>query len=213
MTLCELFCAVCEERYFHLHPSEVSYRIRRVGRRTVHILFEWSHGMEDWLGNLDFCPVRTVLSGERLLVHRGFLRAYLAVRERLHCALSDGAIGRLIVGGYSHGAALCALTVADTHALCQARGIEVAGVGFGAPRVLWGFGKPTVLRRFLAVRCGHDLVTHLPPRALGFSHGSTLLSLPAPHRMTPWDAHREASYRTALAASGDGSRGVFSFFP
>lgn len=49
----------------------------------------------------------------------------------------------------------------------------MCGVGFGAPRVFWGFVKKEIKDRFkdfIVVRNGNDLVTHVPPRLFGFHH-------------------------------------------
>ena len=211
MTVSELFDLITAEKYLHVGAREVSYRIRRVGRRTVHILYEWSRGVEDWLSNFDLAPCRTRFAEASCLVHRGFYHAYCTVRERVLSALCDRAISRIAIGGYSHGAALAALTAADIDALCRERQIEAVAVGFGSPRVLWGGAADARLfSRVAVLRCGWDVVTHLPPAPLGYRHAGRVVTLPEPKRHTPWDAHREASYRAALALSPVGAASVFS---
>lgn len=211
MTVSELFDLITAEEYLHVGTREVSYRIRRVGRRTVHILYQWSHGVEDWLSNFDLAPCRARFAEASCLVHRGFYHAYCTVRERVLSALCDRAISRIIIGGYSHGAALAALTAADIDALCRKRQIETVAVGFGSPRVLWdGAARERLFSRVAVLRCGQDIVTHLPPVLLGYRHAGRVRVLPEPKRHTPWDAHREESYRAALVASPLGTASVFS---
>lgn len=210
MTVSELFDLITAEQYLHVGAREVSYRIRRVGRRTVHILYQWSCGVEDWLTNFDLCPCRARFGEASCLVHRGFYHAYCTVRERILSALCDRAISRIIIGGYSHGAALAALTAADTDGLCRDRRIESVAVGFGSPRVLWGVGGASLFSRVAVLRCGTDIVTHLPPSPLGYRHAGHLTVLSEPKRHTPWDAHREESYRATLLASPVGAASVFS---
>lgn len=54
------------------------------------------------------------------------------------------------------------------------------GIGYGAPRVLWGGIKKEIKNRFkdfIVVRNGNDLVTHVPPALFGFRHPSNVLKI------------------------------------
>ena len=208
MTVAELYGSILSARYFDLGREEASYRIQRIGR-TMHVLFEWSDGVIDWRHNLTWLPIRVSLGGVPLHVHRGLYATYHALRERVMSSLSDARIGRVLIGGYSHGAALAALAFAE---LTDRRrtGQLVVGYGFGAPRVLWGTSAPMLFDGFFTVRCGTDAVTHLPPQLLGYRHVGELISLPTPDGRGPFACHAPDAYTEALAHHPFGERAVFS---
>ena len=85
--------------------------------------------------------------------------------------IMDPTVKKIDIIGYSHGGAIAQLCY--EYVKFNRPDVEVLGVGFGSPRVLWGFAKKSVTDRFkgfVIVRNGHDLVTHLPPVLFGFRH-------------------------------------------
>ena len=55
---------------------------------------------------------------------------------------------------------------------------------------------------YTVVRNLDDIVTHLPPAALGYSHVGTLLSIGERGRYSRIDAHREENIARGLSRAG-----------
>ena len=111
-------------------------------------------------------------------MHRGFLKVWRVIEPHLKPLICDPTVKQIIIGGYSHGAAIAALC----HEYCRYNRpeIRVVGFGFGAPRVLWGFMRKEVKKRFegfMVIRNGRDIVTHAPPLWMGYRHVGELLEI------------------------------------
>ena len=125
--------------------------------------------IRDWLlTDTDAILAPFALSAEATdpapFVHRGFQRAYLAVRDALHAAVAEEAGGeRLYLTGHSLGAALATIAAVD---LAEAQDRPVTLVTFGSPRV----GSPAFVQlarqrlqqSWLVTQRG-DPVPYLPP--------------------------------------------------
>jgi len=76
----------------------------------------------------------------------------------------------------------------------------VFGYGFGCPRVIWGRvpRERARWRNFYVIRNYDDIVTHLPPRALGFRHVGKLITVGYAGRYSRVDAHRAENYLREL---------------
>ena len=202
MTVYQLYAAILRAPYHTLQREDASYYINKSGD-TLFLLFEWSHGKTDWKNNLDFPAIPYGDMKRRWFVHRGFLRVFKALKPQITCALGDAELRRIYIGGYSHGAALAVLC----HEYCVFRRPDLAGhifgVGYGCPRVIWGPLPAEVAVRwqmFSVVRDGRDVVTHLPPAALGFRHVGHLQTV-GDAALSPADAHRPENYTAALFGS------------
>ena len=108
---------------------------------------------------------------------------------------------RVVIIGYSHGAALSLLCHEYVWFHRPDLRERLLGVGFGCPRVLYGCLPPEIAPRweqFYVVRNLDDLITHLPPRVLGYCHVGNLVEVGKEGRYSSVDAHRPESYRREL---------------
>ena len=114
---------------------------------------------------------------------------------RLKSVLHDNPIQSVICVGYSHGAALALLA---TEAIVRDLGdtVSVEGYGFGIPRVVKGKLPNVICQRlscFCSIRNIADLVTHLPPTAMGYHHVN-LLCIGEKGKYSPIKAHTPLAY-------------------
>ena len=177
----------------------------RVGD-ALHIYLEHSNGGEDWRNNLDFPakPYRRMNDGV-WYAHRGFLRVWRRVEDYIAPFAFDPTVRRIITVGYSHGGALAVLCHEYIWYHRPDLRAHIEGYGYGAPRVIWGV-LPTDLsrrwERFTVIRNIDDLVTHLPPRVLGYTHVGRLLEIGEKGRYTAIDAHRAENILVELVRMG-----------
>lgn len=155
--------------YTHIE-NDGSFAIVREGDRLT-LYFECSNGVTDWRNNFNF-PAKPYRAMTNLwFCHRGFLKVWKSIEPYISKDICDVSVKKIDIVGYSHGGAIAQLCF--EYVKYNRPDVEVAGVGFGAPRVLWGFACKTVKARFngfKVVRNGNDLVTHLPPVLFGFRH-------------------------------------------
>ena len=190
--LAKLFEKCVNGVYRHVENAG-DYFTERLGG-TLYIYLECSNGEEDWENNLDF-PARPYRHGDSApwFAHRGFVRVWESVLPYLQAAIADPTVRNIVTVGYSHGAALAVLCheyVWDTRRDLRER---TEGYGFGCPRVYWGVRLPWLMRRwerFVVIRNRDDVVTHLPPAALGYSHVGKMLEIGSAGKYSPVDAHR-----------------------
>lgn len=167
MTLRDTFCAVINAAYATVEHGG-DFCVQRDGE-ALRLFFEPSDGREDWKNNFDF-PAKPYRRMKSLwFCHRGFLRVWKAIEPYISADILDPSVKRIEVAGYSHGAALALLC----YEYCRYHrpDAEVHGVGFGCPRVIWGV-IPKRVKGFTVVRCGRDIVTHVPPAIFGYRHPS-----------------------------------------
>lgn len=198
--LYSLFLKTLNGNYIKLREEAASYRAERRGK-TLFLFFEKSNGAMDWRNNLDFpaAPYRDM--EERWFVHRGFLRVFKALEPQIAPMVADRSVEKIVISGYSHGAALALLT----HEYCMFHRPDLAekifGYGFGCPRVVWGVCGKKIKARFdcfTVVKCGRDLVTHLPPALFGYRRVGKLIEVGEKYSMGMIGAHRPESYLFAL---------------
>lgn len=169
MNLYEAYKKCLSEHYVTVE-NDGDYSLSRDGEKLT-IYFEWSDGKIDWLNNFNF-PAKPYRDMKNLwFAHRGFLKVWKSIEPYIAKDISDPTVKKIDIVGYSHGAAIAQLCF--EYVKFNRPDVEVAGVGFGSPRVFWGFAKKTVKDRFkgfIVIRNGHDLITHLPPVLFGFRH-------------------------------------------
>lgn len=199
MTLYEIFNKIKSVEYTHLDRETASYYTEREGD-TLYILFEWSNGITDWLNNIDFpaTPYRDMHN--KWYAHRGFLRVWKAIEPQLQ-EIFNLDIKHIVIGGYSHGAAIAVLC----HEYCKFNrpDAKIEGYGFGAPRVVWGFLRKAVKKRFegfTLIRNAGDIVTKVPPKIFGFRHIGNILQIGRNKGYKPVEAHYAEFYRAELKA-------------
>ena len=106
--------------------------------------------------------------------------------------IADEAFQKIVITGFSHGAAIALLCHEYVwyHRPKLRQAIE--GYGFGCPRVFWGLKNKRLKQRwenFVVIRNIDDLVTHLPPAFLGYTHVGELLKIGKKGKYTPIEAH------------------------
>lgn len=185
------------ERCLNVHYTRVAdhvdYAIERVGTRLF-LYLESSNGAGDWKSNLDFPAAAYRRRGQTVFsAHRGFLEAFRLLEPHLREAILDPQVHSVRVVGYSHGAALGVL--AHEYIWYHRRDLRphLLGYGFGCPRVLFGGRRASLAERwegYTVIRNMDDLITHLPPAALGYYHVGRLLEIGERGRYSRIDAHR-----------------------
>lgn len=153
------------------------YAIKREGD-TLKIFFEKSDGATDWKNNFNF-PVKPYRKMDYIwFCHRGFMKVWKSIEKYISPEICDLSVSKIDIIGYSHGAAVALLCY--EYVKYNRPDVEVTGVGFGCPRVVWGFMRKSVKRRFegfVVVRNGRDIVTHVPPVLFGFRHVGEVLKI------------------------------------
>jgi len=149
--------------------------------------FEGSVSAQDWRDNFAF-PVKPYrFQSIPWLAHGGFVRAWKAAQDQIMTEIHKDLNDRLLlIAGYSHGGAIAVLGHED----CFYNGLDPDTDIFGSPRVLWLPGQE-IRKRFdklTAHRTKGDVVGHLPPFLLGYTHvgklnriGSSRLISHKPH--------------------------------
>lgn len=200
MKLSTLFSRTLHTMYTHVQNS-ADFALRRVGT-TLYIYFAGSEGGIDWKHNLSFPAKAYRREGSPTwYAHRGFLKVWQTVEDYVTADVMAPDVKKIVISGYSHGAALALLC----HEYCwQSRPdlrVSLYGYGFGCPRVVFGFPTRQIRTRwdnFTVVRNLDDIVTHLPPVLLGFTHVGKLLEIGERGRYTRVDAHRPENYLSEL---------------
>ncbi len=195
MKLSTLFYNLTHIAYTH-GENGLDYATRRQGK-TLYIYFQDSEGRVDWKNNLDF-PVKS--HGE-LFAHRGFLRVWESAKDRLNSQILDTGLDKIVVSGYSHGAGLAVLCHEYIWNTRPDLRDKLEGYGFGCPRVIWGVKTDKckqIWANFSVIKNIDDLITHLPPAALGYFHVGNMIKIGKRGNYSMIDAHRPESYMKEL---------------
>ncbi len=200
--LCELFRSCLDAVYVNTSGA-ASYAVRRRGD-VLYIFFEASNGAADWKRNLDF-PAKAYkrMGITAWFSHRGFLEAWRELEPILSGKIADESVRRIILTGYSHGAAIALLCHEYIWFNRPDLRASLEGYGFGCPRVIWGTPSSEVRRRwenFTVIRNIDDAVTHLPPALLGYTHVGNMLEIGARGKYSGTDAHRPENIAAELEA-------------
>lgn len=197
----ELF-AECLDLTYTTVENSASFNAR-IEDGTLYLFFEPSNGREDWNNNLNFRVRPYDDMKPAWYCHAGFLRVFKSVLPYLEPFIEDRSVRRVVIVGYSHGGALAILChEAVVFRRPDLRG-RVKAFAYGAPRVLFFPIPKAVKNRFrelYLIQNKGDLVTHLPPAALGFRHVGNVISIGQDGAYSPIDAHRPESYLAELAA-------------
>ena len=190
----------CISRTYRQTALEVSWDFSRRGN-VLFIYFEPSNGTRDWINNLTFhaAPYRDMQPPWQC--HAGFLKCWESVKPHIAALISDSTLSRVVTVGYSHGAALAVLCHEYVWFTRPDLRKSLLGFGFGCPRVLYGCVPLAIAQRweqFFVVRNTDDLVTHLPPRVLGYCHVGNLITVGKVGTYNAIDAHRPENILTEL---------------
>lgn len=204
MKLAELFRKCLNAKYIHVENAG-DYAVERRGN-TLYIYLECSNGKQDWKNNLDF-PAKPYKRMGKIawFAHRGFVRVWKSVEPYLAPYVNDPTIQQIITVGYSHGAALTVLCHEYIWYSRPDLRDTIEGYGFGCPRVLWGVKTSSLAQRwerFTVIRNIDDMVTHVPPAILGFSHVGKMLEVGEKGKYSAVDAHRPENITTELINYG-----------
>lgn len=169
---------------------------------TLYIFFEDSNGLKDWKSNLDFPAKAYKRMGKTVwFAHRGFLDIWKKLEPILSPKILDKAVDNIIISGYSHGAAIAVLCHEYAWYVRPDIRTSLKGYGFGCPRVFWGIKTENLKKRwqnFTVIRNVDDIVTHLPPAVLGYSHVGKMLEIGEKGKYSPIEAHIANNILTEL---------------
>lgn len=192
-------CLSLEDKYIHIENDASYYVERLLDGKVLNLYFEWSNGATDWKNNFDF-PAKPYRDMKNMwFCHRGFLRVWKSIEPNITADIMDPNVTEINITGYSHGGAIAQLCYEFVR--FHRPEILVTGVGFGAPRVLWGFARKAVrdrFRGFMVVRNGKDIVTHMPPFFLGFRHMGDIYEISSESKGAI-DDHRPENYLHELS--------------
>ena len=198
-TLLSMFEKCLDANYITVENG-ASYATQREGD-TLFILFEHSNGSVDWENNFNWRSQPYSDMQYKWRCHGGFLKVWKSVKPYIEKILEENTdVKSIVVIGYSHGAALAVLCHEYIWYNCSDVRDNIFGFGFGCPRVICGKVPKEVLKRwknFYVVRNKNDIVTHLPPKLLGFRHIGHLLTVGS-GKMGSIDSHRPENYLSEL---------------
>ena len=189
-----LFRECLSAEYLHVGGASCAFLLEE-GKLTV--FFEESNGIEDWIQNLDF-PAEAYRD---MYVHGGFLESFQKLLPLLEKELINPQISAVTLVGYSHGGALATLCHEYIYSEYPTLRPQLQSVVFGAPRVLHESITEAVFERFdrlLRVENIGDIVTLLPPNALGFRHVGHRFPIGRAGKYGPFSAHRAENYLLEL---------------
>lgn len=194
--------------------------------KNSYIVFRGSNADRDWLTNLDFAQWSAVTdavlkekeldypeaygkSNTGVKLHRGFIKAYLAIRSDIHTIVQGSSATRWIITGHSLGGALAKLCAVDLqYNFSDQTSTEV--YTFGAPRIgnqaFAASYNRRVPKTYRFVN-GNDIVCALPRRWQRYRHVNQRIRFQVP---LSWDYivgslqdHRIDRYITKLKERRD----------
>ena len=185
--------------YVHVENSG-DYATEKIGS-TLYVYLEHSNGVEDWQNNLDFLAQERTDENGGYYAHGGFLRVWKSILPYVSRDILDTSFKRIIIVGYSHGAALAVLC--HEYAYLNRPDIRenIFGYGFGCPRIVCCQRDEEISRRwenFTVIQNIDDVVTHLPPSAFGFFHVGKMLRIGREGQYSGIDAHRPENIEREL---------------
>ncbi len=149
----------------------------------IFLAFRGSDSKDDWRSNIQFRQQIYPYGDESktdVRLHRGFMAAYFAVRDRVLDVMKQHPSATVIVTGHSLGGALATVAALDVqYNITQHTQQPLAVYSFGAPRV----GNAALVESFeqrvphsYRYVYGHDLVTHIPRVWQGYRHVPTAIN-------------------------------------
>ncbi len=204
--LLELFRSMLSQRYTEAeNAASFAYQVRG---ESLYIWLEPSNGVIDWFHNLSFAAVPYREMQPEWRCHAGFLTVWKSLLPHLKTVIFSPSVKSACVVGYSHGAALATLCHEYIYYHRPDLRERLCGYGFGCPRVLHGCVPAEIAARweeFYMIHNIDDIVTHLPPRKLGYCHVGNLVTIGEKGLYSPIDAHRPESYLKQLERAALGN--------
>jgi len=149
-------------------PNSTQYKVT-FDKDTLFIVFEGSTSKLDWWQNFSFIQKAYKHSKVKLYAHRGFLKKYKGVREKINEIVLDKNPKKIIISGFSQGAAIAILCHEDMKYLYPNKNVKT--YAFGAPKVFWFKNLDKVWERFADLNLyliKTDLIPTLPPSIFGY---------------------------------------------
>jgi len=206
VTNVEMYALACTSAKAKTAGKNTQYEITETDD-TVYLAIQGSCDLDDWKFNFSFWLRPSMAVWKKpyrymrtlWFAHWGFVTAWKLAREQIMAELEPvirGSGKRLVILGYSHGAALAVVAHEDF----KFNGYEPKTHAFGCPRVLWMPSKK-IRERFEGVtlyQSRGDLVTHVPFVIMGFRHVGKVLKF-GPKRPITHLPHTLPNYRSILA--------------
>lgn len=202
--LSELFHKCAYEIEYDTIGNSVNYKFIEKNN-TLYVYFQGSNSDIDWVRNFFFLPIKRKTPYKEMFepykVHAGFLSAWKEMEDLFISKITEKCDrkkynprtkkmeirntfkwDKVIVVGYSHGAAL-------TQFACESlwyyrKDLIKDGFkcyAFEAPRIFAQYHVPKILKErwdnLLVIRTNNDIVTHVPPKLLGYSNLGTMLKV------------------------------------
>ena len=131
MTLSKYFKNCAYDIHYQQAGDSVNYAfVESEDHSTLIIYFQGSNSITDWVRNFLF----TKKVFDEFKVHRGFLDAYMEVRNIILDKAYEKKYSASIVVGYSHGGALCQLALEDLVYHFSDMQDSIFGYAFESPR-------------------------------------------------------------------------------
>jgi len=195
MTLVELYNRACDSGA-NTAGKNTQYTISS-DEQNVYLSIQGSCDDDDWRFNFSFWVKPYRHMKHLWLSHAGFTKAWkLAadqISEQVRSLLGNR---RLVIMGFSHGAAVAVLA----HEYFTYEGFNPETHAFGCPRVLW-MPSRFIRKRFESLtlyQARGDIVTHIPFAVMGYAHVGKVLKF-GPKRPITHLPHTLPNYRSILA--------------
>lgn len=164
-------------------------------KNTLFITYQGSASNIDWRINFNFFIKPYKRMSSIWFAHRGFVKSYKSIRDDI--VIQAEQAEKIVVSGYSQGAAYAILTHEDL----KYHNMNVETVAYAPPRVFWLWGLNKIKERFegltLIINKG-DPVTGIPFWIWGYRHKGVKVKLGKGIRF-PWHTfHMPNSYRKEL---------------
>ncbi len=149
--------------------TDTQYAIEETEDKLI-IKLQGSVSRMDWIQNFSFWKIPYKQMNNIFFVHAGFLKKYKAIRAIIQEAVHKNLDKKIVVLGYSQGAALALLVHED---IVFTFGKTPETTVFGCPRVFSIFGRKILKERMQGVtryHNGNDVVCRVPFIWLLFRH-------------------------------------------
>lgn len=161
MTDKELYKLIQNTKYIKT-TMDVDYQIIHKDG-CCYLLFQDSRDKQDWKVNFNF--PRKLYRGCRMMVHRGYGKAYKAVREEIipKYILEVWPSEEMVIAGWSYGASMAILAAEDLYYLYEQK---VKVITYGGAKIAYGLFTRNYLKRCMHLTeyvQQNDLVTWMVP--------------------------------------------------
>jgi len=183
MTKKELFSWGTTGPWITEPETDTQYKIEQI-RDTLYIAFQGSISDVDWRQNFQAWKKPYKNQDFAWFAHAGFLKKWKAVEDKITETVSFSGASRVVVFGFSQGAALATLCHESIwYNFIQYRSTILTYV-YGCPRVVGLWNHKKLAPRFERIKryeATGDLVTRVPPAIFGYRHVGKAEKLKSPY--------------------------------